>query len=104
MTPQSRALVNLFFDATELKKDLGVDAAAGVSPRLVEHVAIVGAGFMGTGIARVSVLEAGTRVTLVDQDPARAGAARERLARIFDDRVRRARISQTAMTISAAGW
>ena len=65
-TPESRALVHLFFATTAAKNDpeLPTDARA----ETVDHLAVVGAGFMGAGIATVSA-EKGIRVRLKDVSP-----------------------------------
>src|SRR3569623_825225 len=42
---------------------------AGVVPRTVQHVAVIGAGTMGSGIA-IAGLDAGLHVTLLEQDAA----------------------------------
>ncbi len=67
----SKQLVFLFFATTALRKDSGVE---GVSPppEDVETLGIIGAGFMGAGIASVAVQQ-GTSVRLKDTDVARVG-------------------------------
>ncbi len=59
-------LMEIFFAQTALKKDSGVDAA-GIEPRRVEKVAVLGAGLMGAGIAYVTI-GAGIPVRLKDRD------------------------------------
>lgn len=66
VTPEARALVHLFFVTTAAKNDRGV--AEGIEPRRVERVAVVGAGFMGAGIATVTA-EQGMRARLKDVTP-----------------------------------
>jgi 3-hydroxyacyl-CoA dehydrogenase/enoyl-CoA hydratase/3-hydroxybutyryl-CoA epimerase len=63
VTPESRALVHVFFVSTAARNESGMpeDAVA----REVERVAVVGAGFMGAGIAVVAA-ESGERVRLKD--------------------------------------
>ncbi len=63
-TEVSKQLIFLFFASTALKKDPGVDAPA-PSPLPVEKIGILGAGFMGAGIASVAV-QRGTAVRLRD--------------------------------------
>ncbi|MGZ8455985.1 MAG: 3-hydroxyacyl-CoA dehydrogenase NAD-binding domain-containing protein [Gemmatirosa sp.] len=70
----SRELVFLFFATTALKKDTGV--GAGVPARPVRALGVVGAGFMGAGIAAVAARQ-GTAVRLKDAD-------HERVARGID--------------------
>jgi 3-hydroxyacyl-CoA dehydrogenase/enoyl-CoA hydratase/3-hydroxybutyryl-CoA epimerase len=60
----ARHLVQIFFATTALKKDTGGIDFSGA--RSVERLGIVGAGFMGAGIAGVAVLAAGVDVRLRD--------------------------------------
>jgi 3-hydroxyacyl-CoA dehydrogenase / enoyl-CoA hydratase / 3-hydroxybutyryl-CoA epimerase len=71
MTEVSRQLVFLFFATNSLKKDPGV-AAPVPTPRHVEKIGVLGAGFMGAGITSVAVQQ-GTLVRLKDTDTARVG-------------------------------
>ena len=71
MTEVSRQLIFLFFATNSLKKDPGVDAPV-PAPRPVEKLGVLGAGFMGAGIASVAVQQ-GTLVRLKDMDTARVG-------------------------------
>ena len=61
-TPESRALVNLFFGMTDAKKNPLEDK---VKP--VQHIGVLGAGLMGSGIADVSINKGGYSVLLKDQ-------------------------------------
>lgn len=71
LTPESKQLVFLFFATTSLKKDMGVDEPA-PTPRPVEKIGVLGAGFMGAGITSVAVQQ-GTLVRLKDTDVGRVG-------------------------------
>jgi len=71
VTDVSRQLVFLFLASNALKKDPGVDEPA-PSPRPVDRLGILGAGFMGAGIASVAAQQ-GTLVRLKDTDTARVG-------------------------------
>ncbi|HEY5219028.1 MAG TPA: 3-hydroxyacyl-CoA dehydrogenase NAD-binding domain-containing protein, partial [Gemmatimonadaceae bacterium] len=71
MTDVSRELIFLFFATTALKKDPGVDAPA-PAPAPVGKLAVLGAGFMGAGIAAIAAQQ-GTIVRLKDTDTARVG-------------------------------
>ena len=51
-TPVVRHLVGLFFQMEDVKKETGV--AAGVKPRKVSRVGVLGAGVMGGGIAQLA--------------------------------------------------
>ena len=71
MTPESQELVFLFFATTALKRDMGVDGSDTVPKTLpVSRLGILGAGFMGAGIASVAA-PAGTIVRLKDADVTR---------------------------------
>jgi 3-hydroxyacyl-CoA dehydrogenase/enoyl-CoA hydratase/3-hydroxybutyryl-CoA epimerase len=64
MTPECRELISIFFATTALKKDFGVEGE--VPPRLpIVKLGILGAGFMGAGIASVAA-PAGTIVRMKD--------------------------------------
>jgi 3-hydroxyacyl-CoA dehydrogenase/enoyl-CoA hydratase/3-hydroxybutyryl-CoA epimerase len=84
----SRQLVSLFFAQTASKKDRGLPPGVAAEPRPVRKLGILGAGFMGAGIASVAV-PAGTLVRLRDTDWTRLargvgavrGVLRERLKR-----------------------
>ena len=80
MTDVSRQLVFLFFASNALKKDPGVDAARAPRPREVRQLGVLGAGFMGAGIASVAVQQ-GTLVRLKDTDTARIGKGLAAIAR-----------------------
>jgi 3-hydroxyacyl-CoA dehydrogenase/enoyl-CoA hydratase/3-hydroxybutyryl-CoA epimerase len=93
MTDVSRRLVEVFFATTALKKDPGVPAPA-PEPHLVERLGILGAGFMGSGIAATAVAQAGVPVRLKDADLSRVGVGLKAAAGIIDERVRRRSISR----------
>ena len=67
-TPEARQLMNLYFAVTALKKDRGV--AEDVERRSIKRVAVLGAGFMGAGIAYISSVRAEVDVRLKDKDSA----------------------------------
>ncbi|HKP76721.1 MAG TPA: 3-hydroxyacyl-CoA dehydrogenase NAD-binding domain-containing protein, partial [Longimicrobiaceae bacterium] len=66
VTQEARSLVHLFFASTAAKNSPPVPE--GTQPKDVDQVAVVGAGFMGAGIAAVSA-EAGIGVRLKDVKP-----------------------------------
>ncbi|KAA0971162.1 FAD-dependent oxidoreductase [Aureimonas fodinaquatilis] len=69
-TPEAPAMVrSLFVSMQELGK--GARRPADIAPQKIRHVAVVGAGFMGAGIAYVAA-KAGLKVTLLDRDLAAA--------------------------------
>jgi 3-hydroxyacyl-CoA dehydrogenase/enoyl-CoA hydratase/3-hydroxybutyryl-CoA epimerase len=63
VTSEARSLVHLFFASTAAKNSAPVPE--GTKARDVDHIAVVGAGFMGAGIATVSA-ESGITVRLKD--------------------------------------
>lgn len=83
----SARLVELFFATTALKKDSGVDDTA-VEARKVERIAMLGAGFMGAGIAYVSS-NAGVAVRLKDRDAEGLARGIKSVSEIYASRVRR---------------
>jgi 3-hydroxyacyl-CoA dehydrogenase len=81
---EAAALRHQFFAERDSAKHPSLE---GVAPRVVQHVAIIGAGTMGSGIA-IAALDAGHEVLLLEQD----GAALERgAARIRDHYAARVR-------------
>ena len=66
----SKQLVFLFFATTSLKKDSGVRGETIPEPLPIRKVGVLGAGFMGAGIASVAVQQ-GTLVRLKDADHGR---------------------------------
>ncbi|HLL81825.1 MAG TPA: 3-hydroxyacyl-CoA dehydrogenase NAD-binding domain-containing protein [Longimicrobium sp.] len=66
VTPEARSLVHLFFATTAAKNDPAL--GEGVKPKKVDRIAVVGAGFMGAGIAAASA-ESGITVRLKDVKP-----------------------------------
>lgn len=85
---EARALRHQFFaERASLRQPL----LAGVQPRELQRVGIVGAGTMGSGIA-IAVLDAGLDVTLLEQD----GAALQRgVSRVADHYVSRVKAGKT---------
>lgn len=77
VTPEARSLVHLFFTSTEVKSSPvqrealqrhDPELPEGTRARAVKQVAIIGAGFMGAGIA-VASAESGLRVRMKDVKP-----------------------------------
>ena len=88
----SKRLVEIFFATQQLKKDTGVDDPS-VQPRPVEKVGMIGAGLMGAGIAYVTA-DAGIPVRLKDKDDASLGRGLRQIHELFDEAVKRKRITQ----------
>jgi 3-hydroxyacyl-CoA dehydrogenase / enoyl-CoA hydratase / 3-hydroxybutyryl-CoA epimerase len=70
MTPESQELVFLFFATTALKRDMGVEVLPLPVAIPVKKLGVLGAGFMGAGIASVAA-PAGTIVRMKDADTIR---------------------------------
>jgi len=92
-TEVSRQLIFLFFATTALKKDTGVaDANAKAAP--VKKIGVLGAGFMGAGIATVAA-QAGTIVRLKDADTTRVAAGLRSIRENLKERLTKKQITRT---------
>lgn len=100
MTDVSRQLIFLFFATNELKKDPGVDPArypelpiSAFTPLPVEKIAIIGAGFMGAGIASIAVQHA-SLVRLKDADHARVARGYAAVREVLKERLTKKQITR----------
>jgi 3-hydroxyacyl-CoA dehydrogenase/enoyl-CoA hydratase/3-hydroxybutyryl-CoA epimerase len=101
MTDVSKQLIFLFFATTALKKDPGVDPSqypdlpvSASEPLPVEKIGILGAGFMGAGIATVAV-QHGTLVRLKDADHGRVAKGYAAVREILRESLQKRRITRT---------
>jgi 3-hydroxyacyl-CoA dehydrogenase / enoyl-CoA hydratase / 3-hydroxybutyryl-CoA epimerase len=92
VSPQSRALVRMFFATRELAKENGVGDAR-VEARDVDAVGVLGAGLMGAGIAYLCAARAGTTVSVRERDQGSLTSGMQRLRNLVEARVQRKRIS-----------
>jgi len=92
MSDVSRQLVFIFFASNALKKDPGVDPPA-PQPREVHKLGVLGAGFMGAGIASIAVQQ-GTLVRFKDTDTARIGKGLASIHGVLQERVTRRQITR----------
>lgn len=92
ITDVSRQLVFLFFASNTLKKDPGVPAPA-PPPRDVYKLGVLGAGFMGAGIASIAVQQ-GTLVRMKDTDTARIGKGLAAVHAVLQERLTRRQITR----------
>ena len=92
VTDVSRKLVQIFFATTQLKKDFGI--ANPPKPAEVRRLGVVGAGFMGAGIAGTAVLQAGVDVRMKDADLPRVAKGLVAAREILDERLKRRRITR----------
>ncbi|MHB2166819.1 3-hydroxyacyl-CoA dehydrogenase NAD-binding domain-containing protein [Alsobacter sp. R-9] len=88
-SPQSAALRHLFFAERAVAR---VPLLEGVAPRPVARAAVIGGGTMGAGIA-VCFADAGLPVTVVETSIAAVGAARDRVAGLYDRQVASGRLT-----------
>ena len=91
MTPVCRELTFLFYATTALKKDSGV--GADIKPRPVPRIAVLGAGFMGAGIAAISAMQ-GVPVRFKDTEPARVAKGTAAVRDIIRDRYTKRQITR----------
>jgi 3-hydroxyacyl-CoA dehydrogenase/enoyl-CoA hydratase/3-hydroxybutyryl-CoA epimerase len=88
-SPEAAAMIRtLFVSMGELNK--GARRPAGVPARALKKIGVLGAGFMGGGIAYVSAL-AGIEVVLIDRDPETAEAGKAHSQKLMTDQVNRGR-------------
>jgi 3-hydroxyacyl-CoA dehydrogenase/enoyl-CoA hydratase/3-hydroxybutyryl-CoA epimerase len=88
-SPQAAAMIrSLFVSMQELNK--GARRPTRVPPTRLKTIGVIGAGFMGAGIAYVSAL-AGLGVVLIDRDQAAADKGREHSLKLMSEQVERGR-------------
>ncbi|MFI4960794.1 MAG: 3-hydroxyacyl-CoA dehydrogenase NAD-binding domain-containing protein [Hyphomicrobiales bacterium] len=89
-SPEAAAMIrSLFVSMQELNK--GARRPAGVPAVSLKKIGIVGAGFMGAGIAQVSAA-AGLQVVLIDRDQETADKGKAALHKALSDRVNKGRM------------
>ena len=89
-SPEAAAMIrSLFVSMQELNK--GARRPAGVPATNLKKIGVVGAGFMGAGIAQVSAA-AGLQVVLVDRDQETADKGKAGLHKALTDRVNKGRM------------
>ncbi len=89
-SPQAAAMIrSLFVSMQELNK--GARRPPGVPPSSLRKVGIVGAGFMGAGIARVTAAVS-IEAVLIDRDQETADKGKDGVARSLSDRVMKGRM------------
>jgi 3-hydroxyacyl-CoA dehydrogenase / enoyl-CoA hydratase / 3-hydroxybutyryl-CoA epimerase len=88
-SPQAAAMIRtLFLSLQEINK--GARRPAGVAKRALQKIGVLGAGFMGAGIAYVSA-RAGLDVVLIDRDPESAERGKAHAERLANAEVERGR-------------
>jgi len=90
-SPEAAAMIrSLFVSMQELNK--GARRPAHVRPSKLERVGIIGAGFMGAGIAYVTA-QAGLQVVLIDRDQQTAEKGKAYSEKLIGDQVNKGRAS-----------
>ncbi|WP_424988152.1 3-hydroxyacyl-CoA dehydrogenase NAD-binding domain-containing protein [Microbulbifer sp. S227A] len=89
---QRAALIHAFFSERQVGK---LPELAGVAPRDVAAIGVVGGGTMGAGIA-VSALLAGLDVTLIERDADSVARAQATVSKLLMGSVKRGKLSQSA--------
>lgn len=84
VSPVARQLINLFFAINAAKKDTGVSHPH-VRPREIKKLGVLGAGFMGSGIAMVAA-DKGIPVRLKDKDMESLGRGLKACYEYFHDK------------------
>src|SRR5581483_6562974 len=86
-SPEAAAMIrSLFVSMQDL--NAGVRRPATVRPKTLKKIGVIGAGFMGAGIAYVSAL-VGLDVVLVDRDPETAAKGKAHADKLITDQVNR---------------
>ncbi|MEZ6875097.1 fatty acid oxidation complex subunit alpha FadJ [Enterobacter sp. KBR-315C3_2022] len=88
MSPESRALRNIFFASTDVKKDPGSDA----EPAPLRSVGVLGGGLMGGGIAFVTASKGKLPVRIKDINPKGINHALQYSWQNLDQKVKRRHI------------
>ncbi|MGE5445386.1 MAG: 3-hydroxyacyl-CoA dehydrogenase NAD-binding domain-containing protein, partial [Ignavibacteriales bacterium] len=91
----SQQLINIFFSTNAVKKDPVIENRE-IKPRIVEKIGIVGAGFMGSGIACISA-DIGITVRMKDKDDASVGRGLKSCYDYFRERYKRRSITKIQM-------
>ncbi|MEO0667486.1 MAG: 3-hydroxyacyl-CoA dehydrogenase NAD-binding domain-containing protein [Pseudomonadota bacterium] len=91
-TDQRQGMIHTFFSERAVSN---LPELKGVTPRDVAHIAVIGGGTMGAGIATAALLS-GLRVHLLEMSEAACTAARERIAGNLAGALKRGKISEAA--------
>src|ERR1700752_7515 len=90
-SPEAAAMIrSLFVSMQELNK--GARRPADVPATNLKRIGVIGAGFMGAGIAYVTA-QAGIEVVLIDRDQASADKGKAHSEKLIGDQVNRGRAS-----------
>lgn len=92
MTDVCRELMFLFYATTSLKKDSGAAPSAPEAPKLA-RIGVIGTGFMGAGIAAISVMQ-GVAVRFKDTAPDRVAKGLAAVRDVLKDRLSKRQITR----------
>ena len=92
-TPVSKQLVGLFFATTALKKDNGLLPGHVATPLPIQKIGILGAGFMGAGIASIAVQQ-DTVVRIKDADHGRVAKGFAAVSQVLFERLKKRQITK----------
>jgi 3-hydroxyacyl-CoA dehydrogenase/enoyl-CoA hydratase/3-hydroxybutyryl-CoA epimerase len=87
-----KQLIFLFFATNALKKDPGVEEPA-PAPQPIDTLGVLGAGFMGAGIASIAVQQA-TPVRFKDTDLARVGKGLAAVSDVLREKLKKKQITR----------
>jgi 3-hydroxyacyl-CoA dehydrogenase / enoyl-CoA hydratase / 3-hydroxybutyryl-CoA epimerase len=91
-SPEAAAMIrSLFVSMQELNK--GARRPEGAPPTTIKKIGVLGAGFMGAGIAYVTA-QAGIDVVLIDRDQEAADKGKAYSARLMETQIKRGRAKQ----------
>jgi 3-hydroxyacyl-CoA dehydrogenase/enoyl-CoA hydratase/3-hydroxybutyryl-CoA epimerase len=91
----SRHLINIFLSTSAIKKDLVIQNRD-IRPKRVEKIGVIGAGFMGSGIAAIST-DVGVTIRMKDKDGASVGTGLRAYHNYFAERYKRRTITKIEM-------
>ena len=106
MTDVCRQLIHIFFATTALKKDPGVPLTPGAPQHEiipVEKVGILGAGFMGAGIASIAIQQ-GTLVRMKDADHGRVAKGFAAVRDVVKERLTKRQNESPVFGHDVAAW
>ena len=104
MTDVSRQLISIFFATNALRKDPGVELPEGAPPpeiMPIEKLGILGAGFMGAGIASIAIQQ-GTLVRMKDADHGRVAKGFASVREVVKERLTKRQITKVQFSDTMA--
>jgi 3-hydroxyacyl-CoA dehydrogenase / enoyl-CoA hydratase / 3-hydroxybutyryl-CoA epimerase len=94
MTPESHALIAIFFATQDLKKETGVKDAS-IKPKKVSRLGVLGGGLMGSGISAVSLMQAKVPVRVHEVDNAGILRSMRYVHKVVDGDAKRGRLTRS---------